>query len=234
MVNAAAIAVPVGVVCGLAALAVVVIWVLRRRHNIASDQASLPTSTLTKPASSKHAMILDSGSHLPAYETSARPSNQTSTRAVYDCIVTTGQSTISEAAGAQCTASGGALAYAIPIDSEVYDSQDLGSAPGGHGRGDRHYPAAEDILKTMSSEKMSLQTTQVIQKQCCPICHEVIAMGHTIAWLPCEHVFHHKCIGQWLNSCRSCPSCHIVLTTHTLEDVVQEGQWHHVRSSDRR
>lgn len=97
-----------------------VMQVLRSRKRTAKQHTVLPTSTLTKPASSKQAMILDTGSHLPVAEDETRPSRTTSTRAVYDCIVTTGQSTISEAG-----------AVAVSMDPEALESRDMTSAHDG-------------------------------------------------------------------------------------------------------
>lgn len=44
----------------------------------------------------------------------------------------------------------------------------------------------------------------------CPICMEEMVVGSIVSWSAnpkCEHVFHHRCIKQWLLTKQDCPFC---------------------------
>jgi hypothetical protein len=44
----------------------------------------------------------------------------------------------------------------------------------------------------------------------CTICMEAFAAGDKVSWSPsttCNHVFHYKCISEWLKSHKECPYC---------------------------
>ena len=41
----------------------------------------------------------------------------------------------------------------------------------------------------------------------CPICLEDYSFNNKICYLPCFHVFHSKCIKNWLNKSKNCPLC---------------------------
>lgn len=41
----------------------------------------------------------------------------------------------------------------------------------------------------------------------CPVCLEEFKDKEDIIELPCQHLFHKKCIGEWLKQNHSCPTC---------------------------
>lgn len=51
---------------------------------------------------------------------------------------------------------------------------------------------------------------EVTENICC-ICHELTCFGDKI--LPCNHVYHHKCIDEWINIKPSCPLCSYQIRT---------------------
>ena len=43
----------------------------------------------------------------------------------------------------------------------------------------------------------------------CPICLGDFVNGDTVRVLPCKHLYHQKCVDQWLMVNASCPSCRL-------------------------
>ena len=50
----------------------------------------------------------------------------------------------------------------------------------------------------------------VADKECC-ICFESYYDGMVMKMLPCDHVFHHKCLNEWLSKQPRCPLCNITI-----------------------
>ncbi len=50
----------------------------------------------------------------------------------------------------------------------------------------------------------------------CSICMEEYQHGDRKNILPCKHIFHKKCIGQWLNQHVACPLCRAVIEEDVL------------------
>ena len=63
----------------------------------------------------------------------------------------------------------------------------------------------EDIINKLG------KTCKKIKTDCqCTICHEDLKKNQLYRPLPCEHLFHKKCIDQWFqNSNPTCPLCRI-------------------------
>ncbi|OQR92455.1 hypothetical protein THRCLA_08698 [Thraustotheca clavata] len=56
------------------------------------------------------------------------------------------------------------------------------------------------------------QTTPAIMEETCAICldefnAEDLVDGTHVVSLPCNHVYHQTCVGQWLRAKKSCPLC---------------------------
>lgn len=54
------------------------------------------------------------------------------------------------------------------------------------------------------------------------VCSEELETGTSVLWLPCSHVFHERCIRQWLTGfSNTCPTCRAVAipTTSTTTDL---------------
>ena len=48
----------------------------------------------------------------------------------------------------------------------------------------------------------------------CSVCQEDFALGEMATLLPCGHLFHGKCIVQWLEKNRTCPLCRKEVCVH--------------------
>ena len=50
-------------------------------------------------------------------------------------------------------------------------------------------------------------------KQECTVCFEKFNKGEIIKKLPCDHIFHNKCIKPWLKKSVNCPNCRLNIKT---------------------
>lgn len=41
----------------------------------------------------------------------------------------------------------------------------------------------------------------------CAVCQELMREKDIVAMLSCEHVYHHKCVVEWLKKNVTCPQC---------------------------
>ena len=60
----------------------------------------------------------------------------------------------------------------------------------------------------------------------CPVCLDEFRSGEKIAQCPCKHVFHCKCLLQWLQESNTCPMCKQKVKTEASENtrlMRQEG-----------
>lgn len=55
----------------------------------------------------------------------------------------------------------------------------------------------------------------------CVICKEEMIEGRDVCELPCQHIFHWKCVLPWLGKRNTCPCCRFLLPT---DDVFGEIQ----------
>ena len=66
----------------------------------------------------------------------------------------------------------------------------------------------------------STLTADFHKGQRCVICLEDYTVGACVTTLPCTHVFHPKCIKEWLASHKECPVCKFSIREKTLmEDL---------------
>ena len=56
------------------------------------------------------------------------------------------------------------------------------------------------MRKVTSEDELQLQND-------CPICLDSYVKKQKIISLPCEHVFHSKCIREWIAKNEECPTC---------------------------
>ena len=77
----------------------------------------------------------------------------------------------------------------------------------------------EDVL-VPSFEKIPINVIKQsdISRGDCPICLEPFKLRQHAKKLPCEHMFHKKCIDRWLNRSHLCPCCRNDINT-TMESV---------------
>ncbi|KAL4219289.1 hypothetical protein ACF0H5_021869 [Mactra antiquata] len=66
--------------------------------------------------------------------------------------------------------------------------------------------APKTIDKTLLDNFKTDTVNETSAGDICPVCMEVYMLGESRKYLPCNHVFHSKCIDMWLeNSSRNCP-----------------------------
>ncbi|EGS23421.1 uncharacterized protein CTHT_0001100 [Thermochaetoides thermophila DSM 1495] len=76
-------------------------------------------------------------------------------------------------------------------------------------------PASEAALerclrpRKLEKELLGLETGDETKEEgvTCVVCVEEMRLGEEVAVLPCRHVFHGQCIGQWLALHNTCPVC---------------------------
>ena len=56
-----------------------------------------------------------------------------------------------------------------------------------------------------------ITTFTSLTKQKCPICYDDITFNQVIRILNCIHIFHQKCVDEWLETHKKCPMCRYVL-----------------------
>ena len=49
------------------------------------------------------------------------------------------------------------------------------------------------------------------QNEDCHVCQDKFTKTCAVTRLPCKHFYHQHCIGRWLDSNRSCPTCRYIL-----------------------
>lgn len=63
--------------------------------------------------------------------------------------------------------------------------------------------------------------THYMDNPYCPVCYSTL-FGKTVSHCPCQHIFHSKCLHDWLRSCwrnqvdYSCPLCRLPLNADHL------------------
>ena len=74
----------------------------------------------------------------------------------------------------------------------------------------------EDFFISHSLPKISIDIIKRSDLPCndCPICLEPFKLRQHAKQLPCQHMFHKKCIDKWLNRSHLCPCCRNDITTN--------------------
>jgi hypothetical protein len=70
----------------------------------------------------------------------------------------------------------------------------------------------EHMLKSRFAEPTASETPL----DDCNVCASPLTTGAIVTTLPCMHVFHHKCICQWLHVHSECPVCKLEVTQENL------------------
>lgn len=67
-----------------------------------------------------------------------------------------------------------------------------------------------NVSKGLGIEEFSKLDKRICKEedcQLCSICYEDVKEGEELIGLPCTHVFHGGCIGEWLEKEKVCPNC---------------------------
>ncbi|KAL1915299.1 uncharacterized protein VTP21DRAFT_6757 [Calcarisporiella thermophila] len=74
----------------------------------------------------------------------------------------------------------------------------------------RPLPASDRVIKSLA--KAEIKKEHVAKEMGCAVCQELYSIGEIGLLLPCNHLFHHSCIVQWLKMSGSCPICRFNLS----------------------
>ncbi len=65
--------------------------------------------------------------------------------------------------------------------------------------------------KSISLEGYPIKNVEKLdeEQKSCVVCQEEFQDGQDVAHLPCIHIFHQKCLVEWLEQKKTCPICQI-------------------------
>jgi len=72
-------------------------------------------------------------------------------------------------------------------------------------------PATKDAIESL--EKVKVEDCDTMKM--CVICQVEFNIGMEVTKMPCDHLYHHECIVQWLETSHMCPMCRHPLPTST-------------------
>lgn len=104
-----------------------------------------------------------------------------------------------------CTAASGARVTSLSLVCTACDDT-LCPVEGHTTQAQREAALCTDCFFARMPAKQVEYAKPVTVQGSCAICLGEQSV-HTSVQLPCEHVFHTQCIGQWLNRCDTCPLC---------------------------
>uniref|UniRef100_H2YE69 RING-type domain-containing protein n=1 Tax=Ciona savignyi TaxID=51511 RepID=H2YE69_CIOSA len=90
-----------------------------------------------------------------------------------------------------------------------------------HNRGLRHRNRlAQRAISQLKCRTLKTNDESLSSDSVCAICIENYKVGDVIRELPCQHLFHKKCVDPWLHNKHTCPMCkiNIIKTTGNCED----------------
>lgn len=84
------------------------------------------------------------------------------------------------------------------IVTQLMEQHQSGNAPG---------PATRNAIDSLPQRSITEKDLGESGSAECSICMESVALDDKVTVLPCEHWFHHDCIGAWLAEHDTCPHC---------------------------
>lgn len=66
-------------------------------------------------------------------------------------------------------------------------------------------PASKDFVESLPT--LTITAEHIVKSCSCTICQVEFKIGDEAKQLPCEHMFHPKCIMPWLLKTNTCPLC---------------------------
>ena len=94
---------------------------------------------------------------------------------------------------------------------------------------EENQPVEKNIINKLNHFKMDKKCCKKNEKgelefPKCTICLIEINEGNESISLPCEHMFHAKCITQWFGIHNTCPICRLELTSKQFENKTVENE----------
>lgn len=91
------------------------------------------------------------------------------------------------------------------IISQLMEQHQTGNAPG---------PASEAAINNLPKRAITEKDFSDGGTAECSICMESVQLGDEVTVLPCQHWFHHDCVGAWLGEHDTCPHCRKGIMPH--------------------
>eukprot|EP01080_Neovahlkampfia_damariscottae_P009577 gene9577-1780_t len=76
-------------------------------------------------------------------------------------------------------------------------------------------PASKQAIKNL--EVVWIDEEHILDDASCPICIEAFEISTKALVLPCNHLFHEKCLIEWLQKRATCPLCRTEIETDDPE-----------------
>jgi len=89
-------------------------------------------------------------------------------------------------------------------------------------------PASAHAIENLPAIQIAKEDLEDENNRSCCICFGDHALGDHVARLPCGHLFHRECVGEWLHKHCTCPFCRWELPTDVLH--FEEGRLERMRS----
>lgn len=80
----------------------------------------------------------------------------------------------------------------------------------------QHNPVDQKIIEDLTESIIKDTSKLSSENKSCLICLEEYHNGEKAIFLPCVHIFHPKCIKEWLTKQNSCPICKFELTYENI------------------
>ena len=77
-------------------------------------------------------------------------------------------------------------------------------------------PIKKDLLNKLPENKIDDINKLNEENKKCLICLEEYVNNDNVIYLPCFHIFHKKCITQWIKKQANCPLCKI-----NINDIIK-------------
>eukprot|EP00761_Pharyngomonas_kirbyi_P006852 gb/GECH01006861.1/.p1 GENE.gb/GECH01006861.1/~~gb/GECH01006861.1/.p1 ORF type:complete len:145 (+),score=45.25 gb/GECH01006861.1/:1-435(+) len=83
-------------------------------------------------------------------------------------------------------------------------------------------PASKTAVRQLEVEIIS--DKQIKEGLNCIVCQDEYQLNELVKKMPCEHIFHPKCLDMWLEKDNSCPTCRTEILTDDPEYEMSKKQ----------
>ena len=84
---------------------------------------------------------------------------------------------------------------------------------------DQSNPVDENLINMLPETKIKNVDKLPQDKRNCVICMEDFKENELIITIPCYHIFHKNCIGEWFKKDNTCPICKFVLNQENFNKI---------------